>query len=302
MRLHDRSGDTPQSMPNLALRRKTRLSPFRRMAIGTWQNAYDPSVYGTLRIRMDEAERYLETYRKATGKRLTYSHMIAKAVAAVFERMPDANAILRMNRIYLRERVGVFFQVVMEDPKTGEIDLSGCTIFDPGDKSLAEIIDEFEAKTNKVRKGEDKEKEKSRDMFRFLPSLVLNRTLKFISFFSYTMNLNLRWMGIPNDPFGSVMVTNIGSIGLSQAYVPLVPYSRVPLLVAMGAVEEVPLVEDGQVIVGKEMQLCATFDHRVLDGAHAATMARTMKAWLESPFEHYDPIPPTGDQEPTLDE
>ena len=278
-------------MPNLALRRKTKLSPFRRMAIGTWQNSYDPSVYGTLRIRMDEAERYLEAFRKATGKRLTYSHMIAKAVAAVFKRMPDANAILRMNRLYLRDRIGVFFQVVLEDSKTGEIDLSGCTIFEPESKTLVEIIDEFEAKTSKVRKGEDKDTEKSRGMFRFLPSFMLNGTLKLISFLSYTLNLDLRWMGIPRDPFGSVMVTNIGSLGLSQAYVPLVPYSRVPLLVAMGAVEEVALVEDGQVMVGKEMQLCATFDHRVLDGAHAAVMAKTMRDWLETPFEHFDPIP-----------
>ena len=32
------------------------------------------------------------------------------------------------------------------------------------------------------------------------------------------------------------MITNIGSIGLDQAYVPLVPYSRVPILIALGAV------------------------------------------------------------------
>ncbi len=261
------------------------------MAIGTWQDAYDPSVYGTLKVRMDEAERYLSEFRAATGKRLTYSHLIAKAIAAVFDKMPDANAILRMNRIYLRERVGVFFQVVMEDPKTGEIDLSGCTIFDPGEKTLIEIIDEFERKTSKVRKGEDKEKERSRGMFRFLPSLFLNRFLKTISFLSYTLNLDLRWMGIPKDPFGSVMVTNIGSIGLSQAYVPLVPYSRVPLLIAMGAVEDVPLVEDGEVIVGKIMQICATFDHRVLDGAHAAVMSKTLHSWLENPYEHFGAIP-----------
>ncbi|MBT8495694.1 MAG: 2-oxo acid dehydrogenase subunit E2 [Deltaproteobacteria bacterium] len=278
-------------MPNLQLRRKKKLSPFRRMAIGTWQDAYDPSVYGTLRIRMDEAERYIQAFRKATGKRLTISHMLAKSVAAVFEKMPDANAILRWNRIYLRDRIGVFFQVVMEDPKTGEIDLSGCTIFEPEQKTLVEIIDEFERKTSKVRKGEDKDKERSRGMFRFLPSFMLNATLKIISFLSYTLNLNLKWMGIPRDPFGSVMITNIGSIGLSQAYVPLVPYSRVPLLIAVGAVEDVPLVEDGQVTVGREMQLCATFDHRVLDGAHAAVMSKTMRTWLENPFDYFGPIP-----------
>jgi pyruvate dehydrogenase E2 component (dihydrolipoamide acetyltransferase) len=263
------------------------------MAIGTWTTAYDPSVYGSMVMHMDESVRYLKEFREKTGKRLTYSHMMAKATAAVFQKMPDANAILRWNRIYLRDRIGVFFQVVLEDPKTGEIDLSGATIFEPEAKSLYDIVVEFEQLTHKVRKGEDKDTEKSRGMFRWIPSLMLNAVLKTISFLSYTLNLNLKWMGIPKDPFGSVMITNIGSLGLSEAYVPLVPYSRVPLLVAMGAVEDKPLVVDGEVTVGKVMQVCATFDHRVLDGKHAAVMSKTLKKWMENPYEHFGPIPET---------
>jgi pyruvate/2-oxoglutarate dehydrogenase complex dihydrolipoamide acyltransferase (E2) component len=87
------------------------------------------------------------------------------------------------------------------------------------------------------------------------------------------------------------MITNIGSLGLEQAFVPLVPYSRVPLVVAMGAVVDEPVIEDDRVVPGKLMRVSATFDHRVLDGSHAATMSRTMRAWMEDPFEHFDPIP-----------
>ena len=35
-------------MPNLELVRKDDVSSFRKVAIGTWQDAYDPSVYGTI--------------------------------------------------------------------------------------------------------------------------------------------------------------------------------------------------------------------------------------------------------------
>lgn len=277
-------------MGNLELEKKKNLSPFRKIAIGTWQTAYDPSVYGTLTLRMEEALRYVEAFRAATGKHLTLSHMMGKAAAAVFEKMPDANAILRFNRIYMRKRIGVFFQVVMEDPDTGEIDLSGMTVYDPEAKSLEDIVDEFEAKVSRVRDGSDEKFKKSRSTFKNVPYFFLNRLLKIISFLSYTLNLNLRWAGIPKDPFGSIMITNIGSIGLQQAFVPLVPYSRVPLLVAMGAVEDSAVVEDGEIVPGKTMQLCATFDHRVLDGAHAAVMARTMREWMENPFEHFDDL------------
>jgi pyruvate dehydrogenase E2 component (dihydrolipoamide acetyltransferase) len=277
-------------MPNLRLKKKKKLSAFRKMAIGTWQNAYDPQVYGSLTLRMDEALRYLEAFRQQTGKKLTLSHMMAKAAAAVLEKMPDANAILRWNRIYLRQDIGVFFQVAMSDPRTGEIDLSGATIFQPEQKTLATIVDEFAEKVDKVRAGRDR-KEGSRSLFKRIPFFFLNRALKIMSFLSYTLNLNLRWAGVPRDPFGSIMITNIGSLGLDEAYVPLVPYSRVPLLIAMGAVDEAPVVQDGTIVPAKVMKICATFDHRILDGAHAAVMARTLKEWMEKPFDHFDPLP-----------
>lgn len=278
-------------MGNLTLRKKKDVSPFRKLAIGTWQTAYDPSVYGTMNLRMEAALAYMKAFRAATGKHLTVTHMMAKAAAAVFERMPDANAILRWNRIYLRQRIGVFFQVVLKDPRTGEIDLSGAVMYDPEQKTVEQIYDELDTRFQRVRAAKDKKLESSRGMFRRMPYAMLNRMLKLISFFSYTLNLDLRWMGVPKDPFGSIMITNIGSLGLQEAYVPLVPYSRVPIVLALGAVEDTPVVENGEVVAGKMMRICATFDHRVLDGAHAAVMAKTLRAWMEQPFEHFGPIP-----------
>jgi pyruvate/2-oxoglutarate dehydrogenase complex dihydrolipoamide acyltransferase (E2) component len=277
-------------MPNLELQKKRDLSPFRKIAIGTWSTAYDPSVYGTITLRMEKALEYVEAFREKTGQRLTLTHMMAKAAAAVLQDMPDANAILRWNRIYLRQRIGVFFQVAMKDPNTGEMDLSGAKVDQPETKSLLDIVTEFEGKVSKVRGGDDKKFKSSRGTFKRVPYFFLNRMMKIISWLSYTLNLDLRWMGVPRDPFGSVMITNIGSLGLSQAYVPLVPYSRVPLLIAMGAVEDQPVVENGAIVPGKVMSVNATFDHRVLDGAHAAKMARTLRTWMEDPFTHFDAV------------
>jgi pyruvate dehydrogenase E2 component (dihydrolipoamide acetyltransferase) len=278
-------------MPNLELEEKRDLSPFRKIAIGTWETTYDPQVYGTLDLRMEKALAYVDAFRAATGKRLTLSHMMAKASGVTLRDMPDANAILRFNRIFLRKRIGVFFQVAMKDPKTGEIDLSGATIHQPETKTLEQIVDEFEDKVGRVRADEDKAFKGSRDAFRSVPFFALNRVMKTLSGLSYTMNLDMRWAGIPRDPFGSMMITNIGSLGLNIAYVPLVPYSRVPLLLAMGAVEDRPVVEGGAVVPGKVMSVNATFDHRVLDGVHVAKMAKTLRAWMEDPFTHFDPLP-----------
>jgi pyruvate/2-oxoglutarate dehydrogenase complex dihydrolipoamide acyltransferase (E2) component len=277
-------------VPNLELVRKDDVSSFRKIAIGTWRTAYDPSVYGQIELRMDEAVRYIAAFREKTGKKLTVSHMMAKAAAMVLKECPDANAILRWNRVYLRRRIGVFFQVVMTDEGASKVDLSGATLYDVEGKSLADIYDEFNAKVESVRARKDPALEKTRNTFLGIPYFALNAVLRFISFLSYTLNLDLRRFGIPNDPFGSIMITNIGSLGLDTAFVPLVPYSRVPILIATGAVKEVPVVEEGKLVPAKVMRVNATFDHRFIDGFHASVMSRVLKQWIEHPFEHFDKI------------
>ena len=129
-----------RDMPNLDLEEKTALSNFRRIAIGTWQHAYDPSVYGSMAVEMTEAMRYIAAYRAKNGKRLTVSHMVAKAAAMALKEVPDANAVLRWNRVYLRREIGVFFQVAMTDEGSDKIDLSGATLYGVDGMTLAEII------------------------------------------------------------------------------------------------------------------------------------------------------------------
>ncbi len=283
-------------MPNLELVPKTDLSSFRRIAIGTWKTAFDPSVYGSIALQVDEALRYRDEFRAKTGRRLTLTHMMAKAVAIVLADMPDANAILRFNRIYLRKDIGVFFQVAMKDPETGQLDLSGKTIHSADQKDLIEIYDEFVASVEKVRAGEDKELEGTRSTFKSIPFMLLNRVISTIGFLAYTLNLDLRRLGVPRDAFGSVMVTNVGALGLEEAYVPLVPYSRVPLLIAMGAVKREPIVSEDDVIVPASiLKVYATFDHRILDGSHAARMSKVLKEVWENPYEHFGTIPEGSD-------
>jgi pyruvate dehydrogenase E2 component (dihydrolipoamide acetyltransferase) len=276
-------------MPNLEIDRERELSTFRKIALGTWRTTADPSVYGSLTLRMDRALDYIDAFRAATGRRLTVTHMMARAAAAVFEQVPDANAIIRLGRIYRRKTIGVFFQVAMEDPDTGKIDLSGATIHEPERKTLVEICDELADRFEKTRKNKST-LAKSRNLFKRLPIPAIGPLLDLTSFASYTLNLDLSWAGIPRDAFGSVMITNIGALGLEEAYVPLVPYSRVPLLLALGAIRDEVVPDNGQVVIAKTMRLCATFDHRILDGAHAAAMAKTVRAWMENPFDHFDRV------------
>ena len=269
-------------MANLALRR-ARLSPFRKIALGTWRTTYDPSVYGSMELRMDGALAYLNDFRERTGKKATLTHLFVKAIAEALVKTPEANAVMRWNRVYLRQDVAIFCQVAMTDEGSEKIDLSGLTIYEVQRKSLEQICDEFQERVALVRARKDPALERTRKTMGRLPAGLVHYLLRFLSFLIYTLNLDLSRFGLPRDPFGGVMITNIGSLGLDIAYPPLAPYSRVPLVVALGAVREAPVVEGGRLVVGKLMNVSVTFDHRFIDGAHAAAMARTVRAFMENP-------------------
>lgn len=275
-------------MAHLELIPKTDISSFRKLAIGSWKTTYDPTVYGTLTVRMDKALAYIEAFRRRTGHRLTVTHLVTKAMAEALRRCPEANAILRFNKIYMRKVVTISALVVQTDG--GKVDLTSAKIDHADTKSLLDIAREMEEAVRRVRERKDAALEKGKGTIQKIPYMFLNLFTWLIGFLMYTLNLDLSGIGMPKDAFGSIIITNVGSLGLDTAYVPLVPYTRVPIFVAPGAVKDAPVVENGQVVPGKVMNISASFDHRFIDGFHAGILANTLRELLENPFEKFDSL------------
>jgi pyruvate dehydrogenase E2 component (dihydrolipoamide acetyltransferase) len=278
-------------MPNLSLVKKTEISSFRKIAIGTWKTAYDPSVYGTMTVRMEKALEYIERFKQVHGKRLTVTHLLTKACAEALKACPDVNAVLRFNQIYLRRGVTISVLVVQTDEGDGKVDLAAAKIEHADQKTLLEIADEMQATIDRVRARKDQAMESGKGTISKIPFLLMNTFLNLVGFLMYTLNLDLSALGLPRDPFGALTVTNVGSLGLDTAYVPLSPYTNVPIFVAPGVVKEAPVVEDGKVVPGKVMNLNATFDHRFIDGYHVSVMSKTLHKAFEDPFEFFDKLP-----------
>ncbi|PZR09357.1 MAG: 2-oxo acid dehydrogenase [Archangium gephyra] len=277
-------------MAHLDLIPKKDVSSFRKLAIGTWQTAYDPTVYGTMRIRMEKSLHYIERFREVHGVKLTVTHLVAKAIAEGLKKCPDANAILRFNKIYLRKQVTLSVLVVQTDQGDGKVDLTAARIADADQKSLKQMAAEMQEAVDKVRNRKDKALEESKGTIHKIPFLFMNAFLKLLGFLMYTLNLDLSFLGMPKDAFGGVTITNVGSLGLDIAYVPLVPYTNTPIFIAPGAVQDVPVVEGDKVVPGKIMHLNASFDHRFIDGFHAGLIAKTVRDMMENPFERFDPV------------
>jgi pyruvate dehydrogenase E2 component (dihydrolipoamide acetyltransferase) len=55
-------------------------------------------------------------------------------------------------------------------------------------------------------------------------------------------------------------------------------------ILAVGAVEEKPVVEGGEVVVRPRMRMTMSCDHRVVDGATGAKFLQTVQENMEDPL------------------
>ncbi|MBM4253057.1 MAG: 2-oxo acid dehydrogenase [Deltaproteobacteria bacterium] len=255
-------------------------SSWRKIAIGTWRTPKDPSVYGILELRCEKVLAYMSRVSEECGERITITNFIGKALAESMRRHPEINSVLRYGKIYRRRHVTLFFQVATD--QSGQ-DLSGIIVRQAESKSLAAMTTEMNKRIASVRDRSDKSYSQMKSLMARIPGWLTGWVLDAASFIQYTLNIWSPLLGTPKDPMGSVMITNIGSLGLDFGFAPLVAYSRVPLLVAVGAIKDKPVVEDGKLVVGKTVPLCVTFDHRLIDGVHASKLSRAMVKIFEDP-------------------
>lgn len=71
--------------------------------------------------------------------------------------------------------------------------------------------------------------------------------------------------------------------GIPRAFAPIVTFTRCPIVIVVGCVEERPAVRDGQVVARPMFTVGAAIDHRIMDGFQAARLAAGIRLLLEEP-------------------
>lgn len=87
----------------------------------------------------------------------------------------------------------------------------------------------------------------------------------------------------PEQMEGSTFtISNLGMFGIEEFTSIINPPNAA--ILAVGAIRDVPVVEDGAVVPGKRMKVTLSADHRVVDGAKAAEFLNTLRGLLENPM------------------
>lgn len=273
-------------MPNIELRPSPAFNTWRKMTMGAWGAPQDPTIYGMMELDTTAIQAYLVRRSEETGLKLTLTHAVARALALSLADHPFANVMVRYSRLYQRTTVDVFLQVAVVDGEK-PADLSGAKIVSADTKSVVELADELKKKANQIRREGDPEFRKTKSSLGLIPSVLVRPMMRFLGFLQYTFNWDMSLFGLPRDPFGSAMVTSVGMFGITTGLAPLFPPSRCPVLLLIGAVEDRPVVRNGEVVIRPMVTLTGTFDHRVVDGYHGGLLAKSLRGYLEHPTDAF---------------
>ncbi len=87
----------------------------------------------------------------------------------------------------------------------------------------------------------------------------------------------------PADWEGSTFtISNLGMFGVDEFTAIINPPDA--CILAVGGIQQVPVVKNGQVVPGNTMKVTLSCDHRVVDGASGAAFLLTLKSLLEEPL------------------
>jgi pyruvate dehydrogenase E2 component (dihydrolipoamide acetyltransferase) len=218
-------------------------------------------------------------------------------LAEVMARHPELNCELRFGKFYPRQSVDLSFQVAIEDEESDlslkhRHDLSSGLVRDAHLKSVIEIARELNASARKIRSENDPGFSGIKRLSAIIPGVLQTSAVGVLQWIIRTLNLWSPWLGIPKNAFGSLLITNVGSLGLDFALPALFPPAGVPSIIAVGAIYKAPVYDtdsSGTVTrtrLERFVRLCGAFDHRYIDGLHASRIARDMR-WLTEHPEHF---------------
>ena len=87
----------------------------------------------------------------------------------------------------------------------------------------------------------------------------------------------------PSDWSGNTFtISNLGMFGIEEFTAIINPPDAA--ILAVGGIQEVPVVKNGAVVPGQVMKMTLSCDHRVIDGATGAAFLNTVKGYLERPL------------------
>lgn len=238
-------------------------------------NRCDNEAYMTMDIELDGIDEFIE---KHSEEGYTLFGIIIAALFKTLCKRPHLNRFIVHKDFYQRNHMSVAF--VVKKALSDESAETMARIEADKDDTIETIKNKVNKEINKC-KNEDDETTEAMNIIQKLP---LKGLIGFLARWADRRGLMPKSV-IATDPFQcSVVLTNLGSIGLNIGYHHLMNWGTNSIFVVVGKKTYKPVHDrDGNLTMKKVLPLSFTVDERISDGFYFGKSLRLFKKLCENP-------------------
>ena len=263
-------------------RRLRTLDPYNELSPFIMKTRTDASNYFTETVDISEAERFLRGNRLHGYPGMGVLHLFIAAYIRVIARFPAINRFISGQRIYARNNIE-FVMTIKKELKTVASETSVKVVFDVRD-TIFDVYKKLNAEIEKYKfEGETTSTDNVAKTLMGFPRPLLKLAIFFLGFMDY-----FGWLPqslVDASPFhGSIIITDIGSIGMPAIYHHLYNFGNLPIFVSLGAKRSVrEYRHDGSLAERKYIDYAVVADERICDGFYFSQVFRLFKSILRDP-------------------
>ena len=263
-------------------RRLRKLDPYNAMTPFIMKQKSEASNYFSEDLEVSEIERFLRKKRIEGSPGMGMLHLFIATYIRTVAKYPAINRFCSGQRIYARDNVE-FMMTIKKQMRTDAGETTIKIAFDRG-ATINDVYEKLNYEINKVRnEGTSTSTDILAAAFIKLPRVLLRFTVGFLELLDY-----FGWLPkfiIDASPFhGSVIITDMGSIGLPAIYHHLYNFGNLPMFIAIGAKKKVhELNSKGEVNAGKYIEFKFVVDERICDGFYFSQAFKVFKSLIRNP-------------------
>ena len=271
-----RFGDRKEGRLIRSLPPYNRITPYIMGKKNDACNQFSDSVEVTV------LDQWFREKRQEGWKGMGMLHLFVAAYVRAVASCPSLNRFVSGQKIYARNNI----EVVMTVKKALTADAEETSIkvvFEPTD-TIFDVYRKMNEKVDEI-KADDGENgtEKVAGLLMKIPGLLLKFAVWFLNLLDYFGWLPQALLDV--SPFhGSMIVTDLGSIGIPPIYHHLYNFGNLPVFIAFGAKRRVvELDKTGTPVERKYVDYKVVMDERTADGLTYATAFKYLKYYMKNP-------------------
>lgn len=259
------------------------INPFSYIMANILPDRTDNEAFVYQRIDLTNLDAYLE--KKNAGNPDYKYNLFQCVVTAILKTVylrPKMNRFIANNNVYQRNNVSASFVIKKQFDDHAEEALA--LLYGKPEDNIDAIHNEMYKQIHPIKTGTSQDASTdAMDMFTKIPRIISKTALKAM------MVLDRHGMVpqslIETDPhYASVVLSNLGSIGLQSGYHHLTNWGTNSCFVVIGKAKMTPVFDDeGNITMKHTVDLGLTVDERIGDGYYFAKTIRLLKTLLENP-------------------